>query len=183
MHKVKLNPGLASIILVATLFAGWQTMLLVALLMFIFCDVEEHVKNVAATVLTFFVGLTIVTVGWDLLRSALNVLVEAINVVLNLGLEFDILSTRGVVDINEFIENVMSIVRVVDNVVGVLFTFAKLGFAVAILTGKAAKQNVVTKKINEYVNSAINYVNNMGVTPTPAPAPAPQPAQPTNVQQ
>ena len=44
MNKVKISSGLASVLLLACLFAGWQTMLLVALLMFVFCEVEDKVN-------------------------------------------------------------------------------------------------------------------------------------------
>ena len=47
MSKIRMNTGLASIILVASIFAGWQGMLLAIILLFAFCDVEDTVKNVA----------------------------------------------------------------------------------------------------------------------------------------
>ena len=71
MNKVKINPGLASIALLASLFAGWQTLLIVTVLLFAFCEVDEKTKGVATSVLAFFVGFTIISWGWDLIESVL----------------------------------------------------------------------------------------------------------------
>ena len=60
MNKLKINNSLAAIILVAALFAGWQTMLLVVLLMLIFCELDDKIKNLATTVIAFLVGLTLI---------------------------------------------------------------------------------------------------------------------------
>ena len=45
MNKLKINNGLAAIILLASLFAGWQTLLLAVILMLIFCEVNDKVRN------------------------------------------------------------------------------------------------------------------------------------------
>lgn len=157
MNKIKLNTGLASIMLVASIFAGWQCLLLVTILLFAFCDVEEAVKNVAVSVITFYVGYTIVSVGWD-------VIVACINIVLNTITKFattfntyvDPIDYISVVKLTAPFEFILD---VANSVVSVLLTIVKLGFVVAILTGKPAKKNVLSTKIQEYVTKAVNYVN------------------------
>ena len=74
MNKLKINNSLAAIILVASLFAGWQTMLLVVLLMLIFCELDDKIKNLATTVIAFLVGLTLISILWALIYDGVNLL-------------------------------------------------------------------------------------------------------------
>lgn len=159
MNKIKLNTGLASIMLVASIFAGWQCLLLVTILLFAFCDVEETVKNVAVSVITFYVGYTIVSVGWDVIVAAVNVVINAITKFATTFNNYvDPIDYISVVKLTAPFEFILS---VVDSIVSVLLTIVKLGFVIAILTGKPAKKNVLSNKIQEYVAKAVNYVNGM----------------------
>lgn len=77
MHnKIKINPGLASIVLVGAFFAGWQTLLTVIVFMFAFCEVDESAKNVAIKVVTFLVGITVVSVLWNILVDGVGVAID-----------------------------------------------------------------------------------------------------------
>ena len=45
--------------------------------------------------------------------------------------------------------------------VGLLLVLAKLSFVISLIGNKNMKENVITKKINEYVTKIINYVNSI----------------------
>lgn len=184
-NKIKLNTGLASIILVASLFAGWQTLLLVTVLMFLLCDVEDRVKQVATSVITFYVGYYIVLVGWDIICAVFNAILGAITGLMQTINTY--LDYSDVIKYEKVVAPINYIWGIVKNVVSILFDLVKLGFVVGVLTGRPASQNPLSAKINDFVNKAINYVNgnigaNMSVQPQPAPQPmpqqAPQPVQP-----
>ena len=66
MNKLKINNGLAAIILLASLFAGWQTLLLAVILMLIFCEVNDKVRNLMVNVIAFLVGLTLISFACQL---------------------------------------------------------------------------------------------------------------------
>lgn len=170
-NKIKLNTGLASIILVASIFAGWQTVLLVTILMFVFCDIDERVKQVATSVITFFVGYTIVSVGWDIVISIIDLVVKTFNsfiayLVTNFEAEIEIAAVTGLINI---------VVNVLEQGVPIILSLAKIGFVIGVLCGRPAKNNVFSAKINEYVNKAINFVNGNVAGPAQQ---APQPPQP-----
>ncbi len=166
MNRVKVNTGLASIILVASIFAGWQGMLLAMLLLFAFCDVDDAVKNVAVTVITFYVGYTIVSVGWDIIVAVINAIV---NVVEGFAKTFNTyVDPVDYISVIKLVTPVDYIVGILDDIVSIMLTIAKITFVIAILTGKPAKKNALSEKIQEYVNKAINYVSgNVGNRPAP----------------
>lgn len=176
MHnKIKINPGLASIILLACVFVGWETLLTVVVLMFAFCEVDESAKNVAVKVATFLVGLTVVTIGWDILVDSVGVLIDGVNLVLQFINQF--LDPVDAIELTNIESTIRTVVGYADKVVGLLLRVAEIAFVVAMLTGKPGKENFVTKKVNEYVNSALNFVSGKPVEAAPAPA-APAPVQP-----
>lgn len=174
MNKIKINTGLASIMIVASIFAGWQTLLLVVLLMFMFCEIDDKVKNVAIKVITFYVGFYIVYLGWDVVVVAANLLVKAISsLVATINTYLDPLDYLSVTKI---IAPINFVIDIADGAVDILFIVVKLGFVISVLTGKTNKTNSLSKKINEYVAKALNYVNGVVVSPV-------QPVQSQPVQQ
>lgn len=178
-NKLKINTGLASIILVASLFAGWQTMLIVTILMFLFCEVDERVKQVATSVITFYVGYTIVSTGWTIIMNVADLIVSTINnFVAYIVKTFELYDF----DISILMTPLGIIIKVLDNGVSILLSIVKLGFVIGILTGKPSSSNPLSSKINEYVNKAINYVNgNVAKSAQPMPQqPMPQQAATVN---
>lgn len=160
MTKVKINSGLMALMIVASLFVGWQTMLLVTVLLFAFFEVDENVKNVAIKVITFYIGLTIVSAFWGLVVDGIGLVTGSLDKIfatINTYLDY-----TKMIEINKFISPINSIVKIADDIVNYLFVFVKLGFIIAILTGKNKKDNFIMVKINGYVNSALNFINNFG---------------------
>lgn len=160
MTKIKINPGLAAIILLATLFAGWETLLLVTLLMFIFCEVDEGIKNVATRVITFYVGLAIVSLGWSLISGGVDFITTAITNFV--GIINTYLDPEDYLVVTKLTTPINNIMEILDSGVGLLLLLARFTFIIAVLTGKKSNGNVVSNKINEYVAKAINFVNAFG---------------------
>lgn len=169
MNKLKINNSLAAIILVASLFAGWQTMLLVVLLMLIFCELDDKIKNLATTVIAFFVGLTLISILWALIYDGVNLLLDSIKTIVDVLNAY--LSSGSKIDIAglqvKFIDPVKQILEIGDSGVDFLITFTKFGFIISIFTGAAMKNNAFTRKVNEYINKALGFINNYGVNQAP----------------
>jgi hypothetical protein len=161
MSKTKVNPGLAAVMIVASMFAGWQTLLIVSVLLLLFCELDEKVKNIMVRVITFSAGLALFIMCWGLIvegikliPSTLNSCVDFINSFLSVGDKIDAttLQTKLCGPIN-------TAVNAVDNIVSFLITLAKFAFIVALIGGKKAKDNAISTKINGYVTKFVNYVN------------------------
>jgi len=162
MTKLKINPGLACGLLVGSFLVGGSSLFLVTLLLFIFCEVTDSTKDTAVRVITFFIGITIVSLGWSLIVDGIDVLVDFIKWVissLNSFRDYD-----NQIDANKWINIITGLVSVVNSLIILLIALSKLVFAVSVITGKKGSENFVSKKINEYVNKALVYVNNIGTT-------------------
>lgn len=181
MHnKIKINPGLASIILLGCMFVGWETLLTVIVLMFAFCEVDESAKNIAIKVTTFLVGLTVVSIGWNILVDGVDVLFEGVGLVVEFINGF--LDPVDAIELKNIQSTIVRIVGFADHAVELLLRLAEIAFVVAMLTGKPGKENFITKKINEYVNSALNFVSGKPAPAAPAQPAAPAPVQPNGQQ-
>lgn len=162
MTRVKVNLGLAAVMVVASMFAGWQTLLIVSVLLLLFCDLDEKVKTIMVRVITFTAGLALFTMFWNLIVDGLGVATKSLNGVFDFINSF--LSVENKIDtsnIQTHLVNPINIaVGIADNIVSFLITLVKFGFIVMVLTGKQAKKNFISEKIDGYVKKFVNYVNN-----------------------
>jgi len=161
MSKAKINPGLAAVMVVASMFAGWQTLLIVSVLLLLFCDLEEKVKTIMVRVITFMAGLALFSMCWGLIvegvgliPKTLNSGVDFINTFLSVGDKIDASTLQ-----TKLCNPINIAVNAVDNIVSFLITLAKFAFIIALLTGKKSKDNAISTKINGYVSKFVNYVN------------------------
>ncbi len=173
--KVKINPGLASLIILASYLAGGATLLTVTVLIFLFCETDERVEITATRVITFFIGITIVSIGWELVVSGIGIVTDFIAkvfVCINGFLDY-----TDVIAYEKWLNPLTSIVTIADSVVALLLLLAKVTFVIAVLTNKPGSGNFITKKIDEYVAKALNFIG--GVMPQqPMPPQQPQPPMP-----
>ncbi len=184
MTKYKINPGLASLMVVASIFAGWQTLLIVTALLLLFCDLDEKVKGVMIRVLTFYAAYTLVSWGWDLIYKLVDVVFNSINGIVNTINSW--LEYGSQIDLSKlnlyFVNPIQSVMKIADDVISFLLLFARCGFVVAVLMNKPAKETPISKKISEFVTSITNYVSANDSAAAPTAPTAPVAEQNTNAQ-
>jgi len=176
MNKYKINPGLACVLLVAAFLAGGATLLTVTALIFLFCEVNDRVEQTATRVVTFFIGITIVALGWGLIVQGIGLvtgLIAKLFTSINGFLDYE-----DAINYAKFLGPIESIVDIADDVVSLLLGIAKLGFVVALITNKPASPNFITRKIDEFVTKTLNFLNGVPVQAQQAPAQPQQPVQP-----
>lgn len=161
MNKLKINNGLAAIILLASLFAGWQTLLLAVILMLIFCEVNDKVRNLMVNVIAFLVGLTLISFAWSIISDGVSLVFKGIESIVNVINSY--LSYTNQISITtlqtKFMSPVTTIISFLDSGVDYLLMLTKFLFVVSTLTGHAMKENPFGKKVSEYASKAVNYVS------------------------
>lgn len=159
MNKLKINSGLASILVLASLFAGWQTLLLVVLFILLFCEINDTIKGMIIKVVSFFVGLTLFTTLWGLITDIFPLVVSIFNKFIGIiGNYLD--KPIDVSKLNLYLfDPVDSLVSIIDSIVQYLLILIKFIFIISVLANKAMKDNVITKFINKYVDKVISFVN------------------------
>ena len=158
MNKVKVSTGLASLVLVASIFAGLGTMLTVIALLLLFCEVD-NIKGVIVRVLSFQLGLLlfqtlggILVDGYGLVCSTIDGFVNVINSYLDKPVTITKLHRY-------LLDPIKSILSICDNIVDFFVVIIKFGFVVSFLEGKVAKENFITKFVNKFVDKAVAFVN------------------------
>lgn len=172
MNKYKINPGLASVMLVAAFLAGGATLLTITALIFLFCEVNDRVEKTATRVITFFVGITIVSLGWNLIVEGIGIvtgIVAKLFTSINGFLEYD-----EIINYEKLLRPIESVVAICDELVTFLISLARFGFVVALITNKPSKPNFITRKIDEFVEKTLNFLNGVTVSPTKQTAPQTQ---------
>ena len=163
MSKIKVNNGLGTILLLGSVFAGWQTLLIVTALLLLFGEVDDSFKGVVVRVVTFVLGLTIVSWGWDLIVDAVGVVMSSIDKLIEIINSY--LDYGDKISLDKLYSYLLNPIKLIgdiaDGIVGLLLVLAKLSFVISLIGNKNMKENVITKKINEYVTKIINYVNSI----------------------
>lgn len=161
MGKVKINNNLAALMLVAYIFAGWGTLMIVTILMIVFCDLNDKIKPLIIKVVSFMAGITLILLGWDLVSNGIdlifklfNNIISIINSYLSYSNKIDLVEFQG-----KFVVPVTTVVASIGSIIKYLVTFSKFGFIIAIISGKAMKENAWTKKVNQYVSKFTNFAN------------------------
>ena len=161
MGKVKINNNLAALMLVASIFAGCGTLMIVTILMIIFCDLNDKIKPLIIKVVSFMAGITLILLGWDLVSNGIdlifklfNNIISIINSYLSYSNKIDLVEFQG-----KFVVPVTTVVASIGSIIKYLVTFSKFGFIIAIISGKAMKENAWTKKVNQYVSKFTNFAN------------------------
>lgn len=162
MNKVKINNGLGSIILIAAFLTGWANLLVVALLMMLFGEIEDSFKGVVVRIVTFVIGYEIVLTGWGLLYNAYDgVFINVIDSIQKIILSYD--NTASLEFFGKFhmyvLDPIGTVLSCLNSVVQFLAGLAELAFVISIISNKAMKENFVVRFINNYVTKVINYVN------------------------
>ena len=162
MNKLKVNTGIVLLVLLACMFAGWEAMAITTVLLFLFCEVEGKAKDVAVKILTFYIGVTLVSMGWNLIYSGIDVITDGIKSLVNIINTY--LDPMEYIHVEKIITPIQSISDIADSIVSFLITLAKFFFIVATLTNQKAKENPISSYINKYVSQAVNFINNINIT-------------------
>ena len=179
MNKVKVNSGLAAIMVVGGFIAGWQTLLLVCAFLLLFAETDDKVKDVMVSMITFAIGFYLINYLIDMIFYGIN------NIGMTALRDLDDIVDSIIVKIDYqkvgimtkyFISPLDKIITLVKNVINLLLDVAKFGFVVCVIANKPIKDGGIMGKVKGYVKDAVNYVNNFGKAPA---APAQAPAQPT----
>lgn len=159
MSKLKINSGLASIILLACLFSGWATFLTVVILMLIFCEISDSVKQVLIRVITFYFGITLLSMAWGLLVDGVNLVIDSFNDFIDIINSY-LTDPISVYKLEAYLLTpIAKVVSLADGIISYLFVFIKFSFILAVLGNKKLKDNFIVIKLNIFVDKVVSFVN------------------------
>ena len=155
MNKLKVNTGIAAVLVFASIFAGWEVLLIVSALLLIFSEFNDKTKDVTVKVISFLAGISIITLGWglivngiDLLFNVIEKFVDIINCYLSEPITMINLTKYVITPISKLVE-------IGDKIFDYIIIIIKFKFILDILNNKPRKNNIITK----FVNKVINFIN------------------------
>ena len=152
MNKVKVSTGVASALLVASLFAGIGTTILVAVLLLIFCDVEDF-KKVLVRVLSFSVAIIILTTGWNLLVDLYGLLLTVIDSIVSF-IDSYLKTPLDVTGLYRYLLTpIKTIINMIDSIFDYVIAIIKLAFVIMFLKKKDVKETFLSKMVSNFVNA------------------------------
>ncbi len=164
MNKYKISNTVAALLLVASFFAGWQAMLIVGALLFIFGDMGDKIRNLAVSLISFTIGIKLVQMLWGLIYDAsrlipsiLEKLVGILNYYLDPGKQLSFYKLKLYV-----VNPIMDVFEIGNSVIGFLIALASFFFITSLLVGANKKGYVVDKYISGYVNKVVNFISQFG---------------------
>lgn len=159
MSKLKINSGLASVILLACLFSGWATFLTVVILMLIFCEISDSVKQVLIRVITFYFGITLLSMAWGLLVDGVNLVIDSFNDFIGIINSY-LTDPISVYKLEAYLLTpIAKAVSLADGIISYLLVFIKFSFILAVLGNKKLKDNFIVIKLNIFVDKVVSFVN------------------------
>lgn len=185
MSKWKINPNFFALILVASLFAEWKYMILLAFLVFVLWHENEKLRKLSVQVVAISSACALFMLFWNVVESGFSVIDTGANALDSVILLFDDMYTRP-----EWLNTLLSLLNSFEgllyNLVSLAIYFAKFSFIIAVITGTEPKKGIFGKIYN-YLNTFSSFVDKklydlntaQPVNPMPAANPAPtMPAQP-----
>ena len=157
MKKLKVNENILALLMFASIFAGWQYLVIVTAFIWAFCEAGKSLQNLTVKIISVFGALAIIDLGWDLIVQGVDMSFGGLNRFFQMLVSWGV-SPDLVVTSNTYVFTpIQLLVQIVGSVVAFLLLLAKLKFIVEILANKDAKTiwpfNGFAKKIEEFANN------------------------------
>lgn len=82
MKKFKINANILALLMLVSIFAGWQYMILVMGFIWVFCDVTDQLKSLTVKVIAVYAGCLLFGMVWDIIANVWNLFGEGLLTIL-----------------------------------------------------------------------------------------------------
>ncbi len=172
MNKSKVNTGIAALLVFASIFAGWDVLLIVSVLLLIFSEFNDKTKDVTVKVISFLAGISIITLGWSLIVNGVDLLFNVIEKFVDIINSY-LSDPITMINLTRYVITPISkLVEIGDKIFDYIIIIIKFKFILDILNNKPIKNNIITKFVNKVINfinqcNGVNMVTNMQVNQAP----------------
>lgn len=157
MSKWKINPNFFALLLVASLFAEWKYMAILAFLVFVLWNENEKLRKLAIQVVAISSACALFSLLWTAISNGFSVVDSAANLLNSIIKLFDDTYTRPewVITLLAILDKVEALIA---NLVSLAIYFAKFSFIVAIISNELPNKGIFSK-ISEYLNKFSSFVD------------------------
>ena len=158
MKKFKINANFLALLVIISLFAGWEYMIVVTAFIWCFCESSQNLKNLTISAIAIFAGCYVFMWLWDVIESIYSIGIDSltglITILGNYGVDVLELSIK----LDKYLVGTLDVVMdLASSVVYLLVLLTKFKFIVSIISNKP--MTGAFSKIQEYINYFINFAN------------------------
>lgn len=158
MKKFKINANFLALLVIISLFAGWEYMIVVTAFIWCFCESSQNLKNLTVSAIAIFAGCHVFLWLWDVVESIYSIGIDSltglITIIGNYGVDVLELSVK----LDQYLVNTLDIImEILTKVIYLLVLLTKFKFVVSIVSNKP--MTGAFSKIQEYINYFINFAN------------------------
>lgn len=165
MKKFNVNANLLALLMLISLFAGWEYMIIVTAFIWVFCESSKNLKDLTIRAIAIYAGCYLFNVVWILLTDVYGVAIEGLNTILSIIANFGADSAEFSIKFLEFTTKLTTyFLTPLDNIVGILgslvtllILYIKFKFIVSTLSNKPITG--VFGFVQKYINSVLNFAN------------------------
>ena len=157
MKKFKVNANLLALLVIISLFAGWEYMIVVTAFIWCFCESSKNVRNLTIQALAIYGGCYLFTTLWSLIQSGYGLGVDALEGFFGIIGSYSSNVTMPA-ELNTYLLTPISIVMsFLSGVVSFIVVLVKFKFVLSVVSNKP--MTGVFSKIQEYINYFVNFAN------------------------
>lgn len=138
MKKLKVNENIFALLMFASIFAGWQYLVIVTAFIWAFCETGKSLQNLTVKVIAVFGALAIVDLGWDLIVQGVDMTMGGLNRFFQMLVSWGV-SGDLVVNANRYAFTPIDLlVQIFGSILAFLLLLARLKFICEIIANKNA---------------------------------------------
>lgn len=158
MKKFNVNANLLALLMLISLFAGWEYMIIVTAFIWVFCESSKNLKDLTIRAIAIYAGCYLFNVVWILLTDVYGVAIEGLNTLLYIISNFGVDSAEFSIKLTTYILTPLdNIVGILGSLVTLLILYIKFKFIVSTLSNKPITG--VFGFVQKYINSVLNFAN------------------------
>lgn len=166
MKKFNVNANLLALLMLISLFAGWEYMIIVTAFIWVFCEASKNLKDLTIRAIAVYAGCYLFNVLWILITDVYDIAIDGLNTLLSIignfgaeSAEFSLKFLEFTTKLNSyFLTPLDSVVGIVGSLVTLLILFIKFKFIVSTLSNKPITG--IFGFVQKYINSVLNFANN-----------------------
>ena len=158
MNKYKINNTIAAILLIASFFVSWQSLLLVIVLLFAFCEIDERINNLTINIVSFTIGIKLIELAWDVIYKTYELIPTVINKLVNVVNHY----LSEPIYLGKFqayvLDPIGELFSIGNDVVSLLIVVATFFFITSLLFAKNKKIPIIGNFLAKYIGSVLNFI-------------------------
>ena len=166
MKKFNVNANLLALLMLITLFAGWEYMIIVTAFIWVFCESSKNLKDLTIRTIAVYAGCSLFNILCSLLTGVYDVVIKGLNTLLEFiatlgaeSLDFSLKFAEFVTKLNSYFLNpVDDIVGILGSLIALLILFIKFKYIVSTLSNKPLKGFLGF--VQKYIDAVVDFANN-----------------------